>query len=159
MTRAMTVTLSLLAACAPLGVGDDGGEAPSAARRARGTLVVELGTGATTFEPLQEGVELPIVAGPQGGHHLWAAIRVTDETVTRAAIRVHATLDDSGEPLGSDALSTVDLRQQGSYRERAGLTAFVADPAAASGKRVRLTVDVDDGAGLSGSATRVVVAR
>jgi hypothetical protein len=40
-----------------------------------GTL--EIGTGETAFEPLSEEQEVPLVFGPQGGHHVWISFRVT----------------------------------------------------------------------------------
>ncbi len=40
-----------------------------------GTL--EIGTGETAFEPLADEQEVPLVFGPQGGHHVWISFRVT----------------------------------------------------------------------------------
>lgn len=32
---------------------------------------VEIGTGARRYEPLEAGEQIPIIAGPQGGFHVW----------------------------------------------------------------------------------------
>ena len=42
---------------------------------AAGDLVVELGTGEVGFEPLADEQPVPLVAGPQGGHHVWLSLR------------------------------------------------------------------------------------
>lgn len=41
-----------------------------------GEPVIELGQGESAFAPLQDSEEVPIEAGPQGGHHVWLALRV-----------------------------------------------------------------------------------
>lgn len=50
--------LGLLAAGCP--GGDDGGG---------GVTAVELGTGTINWEPITDGQDLELIAGPQGGHH------------------------------------------------------------------------------------------
>ena len=42
-----------------------------------GGPLLELGTGNQIFEPLTNGQGLTIIAGPQGGFHLWAAARIS----------------------------------------------------------------------------------
>jgi len=37
---------------------------------------IEVGTGQFDFEPVKEGQEVPIVRGPQGGDHVWLAVRI-----------------------------------------------------------------------------------
>lgn len=36
---------------------------------------VEIGTGARRYEPLEAGEQIPIIAGPQGGFHVWGGFR------------------------------------------------------------------------------------
>ncbi|MBO6934191.1 MAG: hypothetical protein JJ863_04430 [Deltaproteobacteria bacterium] len=38
---------------------------------------VEIGTGETGFEPVADEQSVPLVFGPQGGHHVWISFRVT----------------------------------------------------------------------------------
>lgn len=40
-----------------------------------GPPLVEIGTGASRFEPLEDGQSMPLVAGAQGGFHLWISAR------------------------------------------------------------------------------------
>ena len=42
-----------------------------------GGPAVEIGKGQSAFAPLENGEAMPIEAGPQGGHHIWLALRVT----------------------------------------------------------------------------------
>lgn len=54
----------------------------------------ELGTGELCFERLSAGQTLPVIAGPQGGYHLWAAALCADcgpQTVISYATRDFAT--------------------------------------------------------------------
>lgn len=57
-------------ALAAFGCGD-----PMPPEPFEGTL--EIGTGETGFEPLTDEQEVPLVFGPQGGHHVWISFRVT----------------------------------------------------------------------------------
>ena len=41
----------------------------------QGTPFVQIGTGSAEFAPLTEGQEVRITAGPQGGYHVWGALR------------------------------------------------------------------------------------
>lgn len=41
-----------------------------------GAPIVEAGTGQTDFQPLADGQTLVPERGPQGGHHLWVAVRM-----------------------------------------------------------------------------------
>jgi hypothetical protein len=36
---------------------------------------VELGTGESEFEPLVDGQVVPLIAGSQGGYHVWVSVR------------------------------------------------------------------------------------
>jgi len=60
----MLLALGALAAC---------GEDPP-----KGPATIEIGTGALDFEPLAEGQELGIIAGPQGGYHFIINARIHD---------------------------------------------------------------------------------
>lgn len=42
-----------------------------------GDPAIEVGQGASAFAPLNDNEVTPIEAGPQGGHHVWLALRVT----------------------------------------------------------------------------------
>ena len=41
-----------------------------------GQPIVEVGTGTTTYEPITEDQLLPLIEGPQGGHHFFMHVRM-----------------------------------------------------------------------------------
>jgi len=59
--------LPLLVAC---GGGSDDPPTPDL-----GTPFVKIGTGSSAYAPLTDGQEARITAGPQGGYHVWGALR------------------------------------------------------------------------------------
>lgn len=65
--RSAAIALGALAA---LGCGE-----PVPPEPFEGTL--EIGTGETGFLPLTHEQSVPLVFGPQGGHHVWISFRVT----------------------------------------------------------------------------------
>lgn len=65
----------------PSGLGDYDPEwitsAPDACKTpSSGDPAIEIGQGQSAFAALAEGDVVPIEAGPQGGHHVWLALRV-----------------------------------------------------------------------------------
>jgi predicted small lipoprotein YifL len=68
LAGALAALAGALAACGAAGPDVD---APDAA-----TASVELGTGETTFVPITAEADLPLHAGPQGGHHFIVHARV-----------------------------------------------------------------------------------
>jgi hypothetical protein len=123
-------------------------------------LTVELGTGATEFTPVTDGEMVDLVLGPQGGYHIWTAVRVHDPAIDRALVNVTATFEDDGQFAGAPIgiLVPLDLSPEGT-RCYAGLTSFIDSPAAASGRRVVLSLTVMTNTGGSGRDERVVVPR
>lgn len=69
---------------------DAGGE-PTDAAVASGWI--ELGTGARSFEPLEAGQEVPIIAGIQGGFHVWGGFRGGGFDDSDVELRFWLTLD------------------------------------------------------------------
>ncbi len=60
----MPLLLSLILACG----NEDGSSTP---------LVAQLGTGEWEWEALENGDDVPVILGPQGGHHLLGSVRVS----------------------------------------------------------------------------------
>ncbi len=149
--RRVLVLLFLLAGC-----GSDQLTAPEPEPR------LVLGTGELEFAPIDGEPRASLVAGAQGGFHVWAAFLVygfdsTDlelllatsvegdpdsRVVLRGHLMLHETLDATGEP----ALSF------------AGFPAQVYDARCAQGKRVRLDASVSDPRGAVAQDTRYVIA-
>ncbi len=65
---------------AVVGVGCAGSPPPGCA----GEGALELGTGEATFEPLDDGGPLAFHLGPQGGYHVYGALRTTGLAPGRA---------------------------------------------------------------------------
>ncbi|KYG07696.1 hypothetical protein BE21_27950 [Sorangium cellulosum] len=55
---------------------------------ASGEPAIVIGQGESAFAPLGEGEVVPIEAGPQGGHHVWLALRVTGLRQMGSRLRV-----------------------------------------------------------------------
>ena len=123
---------------------------------------VVLGTGEAAFEPIEGEPHLRLVAGVQGGFHVWASFlahgfrservdmmleTVVDDDpsqrmVMRARINLRETLDEGGEPAQSFA----------------GFPAQVYDARCAQDKRVHVAVTLSDEDGASATDERSCIA-
>ena len=126
------------------------------------TLQIVLGTGEAEFQPIDGEPRLRLVAGIQGGFHVWASFLVygypgdaldmvldthvdgddESEIVMRAHLQLHDTLDPQGDPA----------------RFFAGFPAQVYDARCAQDRRVQVHVRLTGDAGLTGQDTRYCVA-
>lgn len=135
-------------------VDGDGGPSDGAAD---GGLArpVEIGTGAEAFEPLSDGQTLPIIAGPQGGFHLWAAARVREPIdPENLSLRFRVLLDGGTQ---SDNTWKLSLVQNGDAWEWFALTEVLSNPDAVRGKEVEFRLDVTDTAGRTASDARRII--
>jgi hypothetical protein len=124
----------------------------------------EFGTGDATFMLLEEGDEMPIFDGPQGGSHLYGAVQACNlEEPLEVTFTV---LDDTlGQYIGATEVSGRRLSPTGDCcGEIAGLRSFLSIPspgvtddtgygyggiaATLDGHALTLTVDVTDATGL-----------
>lgn len=84
----------------------------------------EVGTGEICFERLTSGQEVNVMAGPQGGFHLWLAVGMTDwiaQPIVEFGVQdvsTHAWLTG----FGSKTVVTMD---GDGWHQRAGFTAFL----------------------------------
>lgn len=125
--------LLALAAC-----GGGAGGAPGAQR-------VVLGTGEVRFEQLEGEPELPLVAGAQGGFHVWASFLAYGFDTTAIDLTLTTTVDGADENLVMRARLTTRevLDAEGvSARSFAGFPAQVRDARCAHGQRVSLQLQV-----------------
>lgn len=100
------------------------------------TFVVEVGTGFIEFEELADGQEVDLAYGPQGGFHIWTAVRVRDVTVGEAQINLLSRYED-GTSAGPPSRVAVPLVEgPGGTRAVTGLRNFIGDAAGARGKRI-----------------------
>lgn len=87
--------LLLFAACTgPLGGASDGPNDSDSGDTLGGCgaspAIVEVGGGATTFEPVADGVALTMVHGPQGGWHVLASARLLH---VEPIVSIHYTIE------------------------------------------------------------------
>ncbi|MEM7674632.1 MAG: hypothetical protein AAF449_01375 [Myxococcota bacterium] len=137
--RLLACLLGVLAS-ATVACGD--AEDPGAA------LSLELGTGSWRFEALEDGQEVELVRGAQGGWHVWVSFRVRGMAEERAIATLRIQPADESRPANE---ADVQLRLGGSndegYRHYIGWTGIVPDPACLVGELVRLeaTMEAPDG--------------
>jgi hypothetical protein len=137
----------------------------------------EIGTGADQFELFEEGALLTPVFGPQGGFHIWGAVRVTglnpgDGKMTfkkfrqvakgRDVVSLQFTLDFEDEVIGPRSVDFLDfMLGDVAQSETSGQTVFVDlwDVQEAYPDREQidsvLSVTVEDACGTSVSDSRV----
>ncbi len=63
-----------------------------------GDVSLELGTGESEFAPLVDYQEAPLVAGPQGGHHVWISFRAEGLSSDRVLMDLEMIPLDTTEP-------------------------------------------------------------
>jgi hypothetical protein len=163
----MAISRALAAAAlACVGLGCDVGSPrapvldPVALPDSAPTLAVEVGTGEGVFEPIAQGTVVDAVYGPQGGYHVWTAVRVTGAKLSSAQINVFARLAEGGASVGRASRVITDFgRSSGPAQVHAGITNFVDNPSAVSGKAVVLRVEVLGPGGEHGEDERTVRVR
>lgn len=123
------------------------------------TFAVEIGTGTIEFEELTDGHEVDVTYGPQGGFHIWTAVRVHDVTVGEAQINLLSRYED-GTSAGPPSRVAMPLVEgPGGVRTVTGLRNFIGDAAQARGKRIILRVEVVAAGERHGEAEKLVTAR
>jgi hypothetical protein len=145
LARGLLLALGVISAC----------DSPDAGPAA---LVVELGTGETAFEPLRDGATLPLVAGPQGGHHVWLGFRVAGLASDRAELTVEPIPLATGElpPRSAPVRVFLTPTPDGGH-VFFGWPAQLADVGCLVGERLLLRVTLADAEGAQGSDARTVV--
>jgi hypothetical protein len=121
-------------------------------------LGCEVGIGETHFEPVEDGAEVRIIAGPQGGYHINTAARVFGvDGSFPIIISVTLQLVETGEYLGP---SFSVARNQALHGEIvvAGFRSLVNDPQQARGQEITLAIVAEDASGAQAYDARVVVA-
>ncbi|MEQ9073508.1 MAG: hypothetical protein RLP09_06585 [Sandaracinaceae bacterium] len=134
----------VLAACAAPVAEPDSAAGPDASA---GECVV--GTGVEEFIPIEPGDELALIAGPQGGYHVFSSVRVRGFIPPPVRIAVTLRRADDDRYLGPTLTvgeSTLREASDG-WREAFGLLSLVNDPSDARGQEVVLRSVVSDASG------------
>lgn len=139
---------------------------PDICRPARhGAPEVVAGTGQTDYAVLSDGQTLSLEKGPQGGHHIWIALRMKNlrQTGSRTFITSKLVDDSSAAPAPAGYVFTFE-RDEGAYCKLWGLR-YQLDSGASNlaedykrflGRQLAVTVEVADSTGAKASSTRTV---
>jgi hypothetical protein len=139
-----------IAGLAFFGVACGGEETSSATARypwcLPGPPSLEVGSGSSSFDPIEPGGSIPIISGPQGGTHVNISAR-TRGLGPSALVEYGANDAETGELLTWMGLKQVVPLKEGDLGgEVHGLVAFLSDPSptANTGRRAVLWLIVDD---------------
>jgi hypothetical protein len=153
---------ALAAAAVACGSDDDGSIRLDTTLQPSAERHVVLGTGEAAFEPIDGEPHLRLVAGVQGGFHVWASFLAYGFTSDRLDMLLQTAVDD-------DPSQTLTMRARVNLRETldasgalaqsfAGFPAQVHDARCAQGKRVRVIVTLTDTDGASATDERYCIA-
>lgn len=109
---------------------------------------LELGTGSWRFEPLEDGQEVELVRGAQGGWHVWMSLRVRGMAGEPPPIRLTMQPADESRPIEETEVALpFDPPREDGWRQLVGYTGVVDDPSCAVGELMRIGVSMpmDDG--------------
>lgn len=130
----------------------------------RGAPEVILGTGQTDFATLGEGQVLQLEKGPQGGHHIWIAVRMKNLRQSGSTTTISSALEGDPAPVPPMAYVFTFDRDEGAYCKLYGLR-YQVDSGAVDlatayerflGKRLAVTVEVADTTGARAASTRTI---
>jgi hypothetical protein len=139
-----------LVACA-LGFFACGGETRSHPQPA-GPATLELGTGSWQFEAIEDGQDVELVHGAQGGWHMWISLKVRNAAVDHATVQLAMQPADESRPREQVMVQLpFDPPDEQGACKLIGYTGIVNDPSCWVGELVRVeaTVTTDDGTVLS----------
>ena len=120
-----------------------------------GLPVVQVGTGQTDYLPLTDGQTVQAEQGPQGGHHIWIAVR--QQNVKQAGSTTTITSVQPGTNLAGPRMAFVFtfLPDQGNFCKLSGLRYQLdldgTDYHLFLGQPLDVTVVIADGAGATGT--------
>lgn len=164
----------LFGACRPSGVAFDDLEdyeatwptsPPDLCRPANhGAPEVVLGDGQTDYSTLNDGDVLQLEKGPQGGHHIWVALRMKNLRQSGSTTMITSELEGDSAPVPPMAYVFTFDRDEGNYCKLYGLR-YQVDSGVTDltqgykrflGKRLKVTVKVTDTTGASAESTRSI---
>jgi hypothetical protein len=132
--------------------------APDACRPASpGAPKVILGMGQNDYLPMRDGQTLQAQAGPQGGHHIWLAVRMQNLKQSSSTTTVTATQPGTGVTVSPYSVVFTFLPNEGGFCKLYGLR-FQLDANGVEftqflGKPLDVKVEIHDVLGETGVAT------
>jgi hypothetical protein len=124
---------------------------------------VQIGTGQTGYLPLATGQTLQAEAGPQGGHHIWIAVRMKNMKQAGSTTKISAVQPESGVAIPPSSFAFTFDPDEGGYCKLYGLRYQLdnggIDYVQFLGKPLDVTTTVVDSNGQTASSTaRIQVA-
>jgi hypothetical protein len=89
--------------------------------RGGGAPTVRAGTGQTGYTPLASGQVLQAEAGPQGGHHIWIAVRMKNLKQAGTITKISAVQPGSGMVIPPSSFAFTFDKDEGGYCKLYGL--------------------------------------
>lgn len=89
--------------------------------RGGGAPIVTAGTGQTGFTPLARDQVLTAEAGPQGGHHIWIAVRMKNLRQAGTVTKISAVQPDTGKVIPPSNFAFTFDADEGGYCKLYGL--------------------------------------
>ncbi len=128
-----------------------------------GPPTLQLGTGQTGYTPLAPAQTLRAEAGPQGGHHIWIAVRMKNLKQAGSLTKISAVQPDTGVVIPPSTFAFTFERDEGGYCKLYGLRYQLdnggIDYLQFLGKPLDVTATVLDAAqGTASSTVRIQVA-
>jgi hypothetical protein len=144
-----------LSSCSDGGPSEPGDPAPGAAR-------LLLGTGEQHYVPIEDEPVLPLVAGIQGGFHVWATFLGYGYQGDRLDMQITSTWGPNGEYVFPSNLATIRVHEivddNGEVAlEGSGWPARVELARCSQGQRIVLEMTVSDELGATASDRRAFV--
>ena len=105
-----------------------------------GEAALELGTGSWRFEPLEDGQEVELVRGAQGGWHIWISLRVRGLSGEPPPIALRLQPADARRPPDETTIALpFDPPRDDGWRQLVGYTGIVHEPACVVDELLRIT--------------------
>lgn len=122
-----------------------------------GPPAVQIGTGQTGYVPLAAGQTLQAEAGPQGGHHIWIAVRMKNMRQAGSTTQVSGVQPGTGTPIPPSSFAFTFDPDEGGYCKLYGLRYQLdnggIDYTQFLGKPLDVTTKVVDSLGQTASST------
>ncbi len=126
-----------------------------------GAPEVLVGEGQSAYLPLADGAEAQVEAGPQGGYHVWVAVRVKNLKQSGTVTEVTGRIDELGYDLPPFSVVFTLDPDEGGYCKIYGLRFRLDDEThpveSVLGKTLDITVTLTDADGDVGVGTKRVV--
>jgi hypothetical protein len=128
--------------------GDDGGGPPW----------IEVGTGEWRFEPLEDGQDVPLVFGSQGGYHVWVSYRTGGLDPVDVRIEIATEILSHPDTRTASILTrTLPQADEPGVYGQIGWPAVVPQAGCADGEPVEVEVRLEDRHGMAVRDARTVV--